>query len=377
MLTLLYGDAANDHLATMLVPDALLIGPGTEIPFEYVPVAAFASVCRFPTNPNRVITEISGNGPQFRTFSFGQIKQSPLLTNYLVYVEQDNPPPSMVVFKDFHEWYNRVLADTDWIARNRISEGVHHVCSDLIAAGVHVVVTTAAKSNMPIFPRSAASLATARIPCFAQEKPMAKSNDSFNPADHLTKLKGQDYLEVKWRLVWLRTEAPDARIETTLISHDPEKLAVFKAVVTLADGRTGSGHGSETPNDFRDYLEKAETKAIGRALGSLGFGTQFCDDFDTGIRADGTPSLADAPVARSVKSAPPTKATVKTPTPIAEADIKLMKRNALMVYADTYGTEHVKGMIAERYAPKTKSNDLTIEELDDLIAYYEQMAQTA
>jgi hypothetical protein len=30
--------------------------------------------------------------------------------------------------------------------------------------------------------------------------------------------------------------------------------------------------------DFSDYVEKAETKSIGRALAALGFGTQFTDE---------------------------------------------------------------------------------------------------
>jgi hypothetical protein len=137
---------------------------------------------------------------------------------------------------------------------------------------------------------------------------------NFNPNEHMSQLQGKDYLEVKWRLVWLRSDAPDARIDTTLIQHDPGKLAVFKATVALPDGRSASGHGSETPNDFRDYLEKAETKAIGRALGALGYGTQFTDDFDTPVRADGSPSLADSPVHRPApRTAPPAQRQAPPP----------------------------------------------------------------
>ncbi|HYI93432.1 MAG TPA: hypothetical protein VEX68_07805, partial [Bryobacteraceae bacterium] len=45
--------------------------------------------------------------------------------------------------------------------------------------------------------------------------------------------------------------------------------------------------------DFRDYIEKAETKALGRALAALGFGTQFCADFEfTGA----TNKVVDAPI---------------------------------------------------------------------------------
>ena len=103
----------------------------------------------------------------------------------------------------------------------------------------------------------------------------------FEPSRHLTKVNGSDYLEVKWRLVWLRQSHPDAAIETSMVSHDGN-LAVFNATVTLPTGGSATGWGSEGLDDFRDYIEKAETKAIGRALAALGFGTQFCPDFEFG-----------------------------------------------------------------------------------------------
>lgn len=117
----------------------------------------------------------------------------------------------------------------------------------------------------------------------------------FNPRDHLTQLRGRggasDYLEVKWRLVWLREVHPDAAIRTEAHAITPE-IAVFKATVTVPTGGEASGYGSETPKDFGDFIEKAETKAIGRALAALGFGTQFAPELDEGER------IVDAPVAR-------------------------------------------------------------------------------
>ena len=40
---------------------------------------------------------------------------------------------------------------------------------------------------------------------------------TFDPTRYLTKVNGRDYLEVKWRLVWLRSVHPTARIETELV----------------------------------------------------------------------------------------------------------------------------------------------------------------
>src|SRR3546814_7260726 len=69
------------------------------------------------------------------------------------------------------------------------------------------------------------------------------------------------------------------------------------ALPIYADGliqNRATGYGSETPKDFGDYIEKAETKAIGRALGALGFGTQFTDDFDEGHERNGERNVVDS-----------------------------------------------------------------------------------
>jgi hypothetical protein len=104
--------------------------------------------------------------------------------------------------------------------------------------------------------------------------------ETFDPSKYLVSFNGRgEYLEVKWRLLWLRTEHPDAIIETELVKLE-ERDAVFKARVSIPGGGSATGWGSESAGDFRDFLEKAETKAIGRALAALGYGTQFCQDHD-------------------------------------------------------------------------------------------------
>jgi hypothetical protein len=115
---------------------------------------------------------------------------------------------------------------------------------------------------------------------------------AFDPTRHLTKVSGRDYLEVKWRLVWLRDTHPDAQIETEMVQHQ-NQMAVFRAKVTIPSGASATGWGSEGSDDFGDYLEKAETKALGRALAALGFGTQFCPDFDFGADRQ---RVVDSPV---------------------------------------------------------------------------------
>jgi len=114
----------------------------------------------------------------------------------------------------------------------------------------------------------------------------------FEPARFLSRVNGSEYLEVKWRLVWLRDRHPDASVETELVSL-VDDTAVFRAKVTIPAGGSATGWGSENARDFRDFLEKAETKAIGRALAALGFGTQFCPDHEFGAASG---RVVDSPV---------------------------------------------------------------------------------
>lgn len=104
------------------------------------------------------------------------------------------------------------------------------------------------------------------------------------PEQHLTdwskkttRVGGQPYLEVKYRIAMLREKHPDADIHTDLIEHkgigSNQASAVFRAEIEIPDGGSATGWGSESFEDFRDYLEKAETKALGRAAAALGFGT--------------------------------------------------------------------------------------------------------
>lgn len=132
----------------------------------------------------------------------------------------------------------------------------------------------------------------------------------FNPTEHLIDLKGKKYLEVKWRLVWFREEHPDWDIETQLISHDTaSNVALFRARIADAEGKPRStGYGSESVKDFRDYIEKAETKAIGRALAVLGYGTQFAPEMEEGER------IVDAPVKPQNKAAERPQASTGTNT---------------------------------------------------------------
>lgn len=106
-------------------------------------------------------------------------------------------------------------------------------------------------------------------------------------------LRGKEYLEVKYRVVWFREEHPDWSIETTGISIT-DQSACFKAIIRDNKGLLMSmSHKFENAKGFPDFIEKAETGAIGRALALIGYGTQFCgDELDEGAR------IVDSPVQR-------------------------------------------------------------------------------
>ena len=121
----------------------------------------------------------------------------------------------------------------------------------------------------------------------------------FDAKAHLIDLKGKAYLQVMWRLVWFREEHPDWNIDTKMEHYDPTtQHAIFSAKIYDNNGvQKSAGYGSESVKDFRDYIEKAETKAIGRALAMLGYGTQFAPELDEGER------IVDSPVATNTQEA--------------------------------------------------------------------------
>lgn len=182
---------------------------------------------------------------------------------------------------------------------------------------------------------------------------------SFNPNEHMMKLKGKDYLQVAWRLVWFRDEHPDWCINAELLTADDEH-AVFKAAIYDAEGKQkSSGHGSESKRDFGDFLEKAETKAVGRALAMLGYGTQFAGgELDEGER------IVDSPIDRKPKDEV-TKETVIEPKFDARKAISLWCMQNHITLA-TFGNIR-KQLIESGDIPDIKSGDMTEQDYEAII----------
>lgn len=142
--------------------------------------------------------------------------------------------------------------------------------------------------------------------------------DKFDPSDYLVPLKGKKYLPVAPRIAWFRQEKPCWRINTELVEFKHENnfgLAVFQCKIYDEKGNiVSTGYGSETLSDFRDFFEKAETKAIGRALASLGYGTLFALELDEEDDIVDTPQPTKKDEGEAIVDTPqPTKTTANKP----------------------------------------------------------------
>ncbi len=117
---------------------------------------------------------------------------------------------------------------------------------------------------------------------------------AFDFKRHLIKVQGgRQYLPVSARLIWFRSEHPDWGIETEAMEMNHEKqYAIFRARIYNEEGKLmAMGTKKEDVKGFGDFIEKAETGAVGRALAMCGYGTQFSPELDE----SGSGRFADSP----------------------------------------------------------------------------------
>ena len=155
------------------------------------------------------------------------------------------------------------------------------------------------------------------------EYPTMNMKRDFTPTDYTIDLKGKDYLPVAARVKWFRTLHPSGSIETREMCIELDRpftksgatiygYARFHAVVRDEEGRLlGEGTKTENAANFFDYVEKAETGAIGRALAAAGFGTELDPDLDEG-------RVVDAPRERHQPSPAALKAVNSVPRMAAQ-----------------------------------------------------------
>lgn len=117
----------------------------------------------------------------------------------------------------------------------------------------------------------------------------------------LIDLKGKDYLQVAYRLVWFREDHPHGKIDTERLSES-DKQVTYRATISIRLPEREYelikiSNADKTINikSTLDY-EKCETAAVGRALAMAGYGTQFAEDIQEGE------DIADAPIDQKPQS---------------------------------------------------------------------------
>lgn len=195
-------------------------------------------------------------------------------------------------------------------------------------------------------------------------------SETFDPKRHLISYGNvRDYLPVPWRLVWVRNEHPAAVIltEPHVIT---DKWAVFRADVSLPTGARATGWGTCTSTkSASDYVERAETTALGRALKALGYGTEFDEDDD---EEGATLAAIHGPAERATEkpaSGPADKraATTTTSKPPAATGKPLRVQLFEAYTAAQWSADKYGAMLKARYS-KERTDQLSDSEMVDAIA---------
>lgn len=180
-------------------------------------------------------------------------------------------------------------------------------------------------------------------------------------------LRGKAYLQVAYRILWAREEHPDWSFTTDLIASGQDS-ALFKATISDASGKVlSTAHKREDKAGFADFLEKAETGAIGRALALAGYGTQFTDDLDEGGRIADSPLPAPSPKAPSkaaLKAAPPVVKPFDAPRARDELNRDLM--GLYKTYMTRFPNTVFREMLLRLYRVD-ETRLMTSEQIENLI----------
>lgn len=139
-------------------------------------------------------------------------------------------------------------------------------------------------------------------------------------------LKGKPYLQVAHRIVWFREEQPEGSITTEVIQLGDSHAVMRASIFDKAGKLLATGTKAETSAGFPDFIEKAETGAIGRALALCGYGTQFAPELDEGERLADSPTTpakkAKEPFFPKTSPKPAATETKSTEAPVASSEPK-------------------------------------------------------
>ena len=114
--------------------------------------------------------------------------------------------------------------------------------------------------------------------------------EGFEPKDYLREEKNEDgisyYLDTKYRLLWFRLKFPQGKLvkipKTLNKDYATFEVRVYADRNDAEENFLANGFASRYKDDANEkfglnFVESAETAALGRALKDAGFGTQFCD----------------------------------------------------------------------------------------------------
>lgn len=152
--------------------------------------------------------------------------------------------------------------------------------------------------------------------------------EGFEPKDYLRKEVSEEgvsfYLDTKYRLLWFRLKYDNGKIVKIPKALNKEyatfEVRIYADKNDAEDNFLANGFASRYKDDTNEkfglnFVESAETAALGRALKDAGFGTQFCDialpndqtivdagvhiSFDLGNDGITTPEDADGSTAKN------------------------------------------------------------------------------
>lgn len=204
----------------------------------------------------------------------------------------------------------------------------------------------------------------------------------WDPNDHLMKLErwdkkaqrmiANDYLNVPNRSLWFVRDqraliaaglaTTPYLIETELVELDRERgWALFKTHIRDSVGNEATMYGSEAAADFPDYIEKASTKSLGRALALLGYGTQYAPEMDEGERVVDAPQEQTRTVSRPQAQQQATRSAA-APTDVKQAQLDHIRN--LAEYLEINPRQVANFADAEKYIKELEAQRATKREAE-------------
>ena len=195
--------------------------------------------------------------------------------------------------------------------------------------------------------------------------------EGFEPKDYLRKEVSEEgvsfYLDTKYRLLWFRLKYDNGKIVKIPKALNKEyatfEVRIYADKNDAEDNFLANGFASRYKDDSNEkfglnFVESAETAALGRALKDAGFGTQFCD-----IALPNDQTIVDAGVHISFDLAG------DEITPVGEESSSGVEENDTSVPAVSNsgtGTANVSNETKPKAEPEPVvelNKDMTVEEL--------------